>query len=123
MRVFGFVLLILAASPAVADWVKVHENEEWTSYLDPSTLKKDGNIRKEWLLKNRKRRGRNGELSEKSLIEFDCKEGRLRTLTSAIYYDHMASGEIVASAAGRGDWIYVPPGSFGLDLLRFVCAR
>ena len=48
------MLLAIAASNAAAAWVEVSNNEDMTSYIDPATLRRSGNIVKVWELYSRK---------------------------------------------------------------------
>ena len=44
-------LMLLATSPAWAEWVKVYETSNGdTFYIEPATIRKDGNLRKVWVL-------------------------------------------------------------------------
>lgn len=66
------------------------------------------------------RLGPNGERSARQLVEFDCTEGRLRTLQSEGFRDANLSGATVRNALNP-DWVYVAPGTFNEQHLTEVC--
>ena len=58
MRVVLVALLMLATIPAWAEWLKVEENDIGTVfYLDPATIRKDGDLRRVWGLQDLKTPG------------------------------------------------------------------
>ena len=44
------LLLSLVAAPAWAEWVQVSETDHAFYYIDPATIRKDGNLRKFWTI-------------------------------------------------------------------------
>ena len=44
------ILLLLSSSPAYAEWVKVGEDDSYTAYIDPDTIRHKGNRVKVWRL-------------------------------------------------------------------------
>jgi hypothetical protein len=121
-------LLTLLASlvltgPAWAEWVRVGQSEIGYKYIDPATIRKDGNLVRVWSLTNLKQRHKDGELSSRSRIEYDCKQERLKFLSMTEHSGPMASGTELRSAIGDGQWSDIPPGSLSETVLKIVCAK
>ena len=124
MRLVLCLLLALAAAPAWAEWVKVIENDEYTSYIDPATIRKDGNLRRAWEIQDLKQRNKDGEMSFRILSEYDCKEERVRTRSFSVHSDPMALGNTLSNYYGEPDkWRDIPPGTHVKKTMRIVCAK
>jgi len=53
MRRYLIALLILISCSAWADWVEIAETDDGIkTHIDPTTIRKDGNLRKFWTLNN-----------------------------------------------------------------------
>ena len=94
-------LLLLVTGSAWADWVALGAVDDETFYIDPATIRKDGNLRKVWEIVDHKQRQRNGEFSIRSRKEYDCSGERVRTLTLSTHSGPMATGETIASGDPR----------------------
>ncbi len=92
-----------------------------TSYVDLSTIRIEGNRRKIWTLLNTdKPIGR--IRSSKSLIEFDCKEEKARTIYSVAYYGNMGSGESkVMPSSKEEEFIPILPRSLNSKEFQITC--
>ena len=123
MRLVLCLLLTLAALPAWAQWLKASETDTSTFYIDPATIRKDGDLRKVWTINDLKQRHKDGEMSRRSLHEYDCKEERYRTLSISEHSDPMAGGRTISSDNGSGKWNYIAPGTPAQTILRIVCAK
>lgn len=129
MHVFLAAWLMLATTPAWAEWVAVGGSDVSVVYVDSidsasshKVSRKGGSLTRAWVLQDWKARRRDGVLSHRSLTEFDCTEGRSRTLSLAAYSGPMATGTILSFSDMAGNWVYVSaPGTVGASLLRFVC--
>jgi hypothetical protein len=134
MRVVLTLLLISAAAPAWADWVKMGQTEKTVLYvmsdktvfyIDPSTVTKDGNLRKVWEIHDLSDKGPLGERSILIQVEYDCAEKLMRPLHASAKSRPMAQGEILKVEAPAEDWITLRPGKDGdifLKILNIVCA-
>ena len=129
MPVFLAAWFMLATTPAWAEWVAVGGSDVSVVYVDPvdSAIShkighKNGNLTRAWVLQDWKVRRRDGVLSHRSLAEFDCAQGRSRTLSLAAYSGPMATGTILSFSDTAGNWMYLSaPGTVGESLVRFVC--
>ena len=124
MRSFLAALLMFTLMPAWAAWVKVSENDGVTYYIDPTSIRKYGDIVRVWELTDRDARGGNGSLSERWLKEHDCKQGQSRRLSVAEYSERMLTGRMMGGFDVQDErWTYVRPDSIGEDLWKFACSK
>lgn len=125
MRVALCFLLALVAPPAWAEWVKVTVAKDGRAdyYIDPDSIRKDGNLRKVWQIINLKKREKAAVMSWRSLHEFDCKEERIRLLAASSHSEPMAGGKTLWSHDDPGKWDAKPPDSAVEIVLNFVCAK
>ena len=118
-------LVMLIASPVWADWSLVTENDNGTKfYIDYSTIRKDGNLRKVWEVTNFKNSETfNGAvyLSVRARAEYDCKEERKRPLTTTAHSGLLAQGDVVWISESPGNWNYAAPNTSVFEILQRVC--
>jgi len=113
--------LLLVTGPAWAEWLWVAESDYADFYIDPSTIRKDGNLRKVWEIQDLKQRHKDGELSRRFRVERDCKEERYKFLSFSTHSGPMASGTTLTTQLGSGQWDDIPPNSVGETVLKIVC--
>lgn len=123
MRVILCFLISLVAAPAWADWVPMSESDDPATYIDPATVRKDGNLRRASMLENLKQKGKFGELSRQTLVEYDCKEERSRTLSYSLHSEPMSGGQLLLTNDYYGRWTAIVSGTDGAFALYFVCTR
>ena len=115
-------LLVLGASPAWAEWVDVAETRSSLLYIDPSTIRKDGNFRRVWEMSDLKQRT-GGAMSRRILNEYDCKEERRRVISNTSFFEQMGHGSILISDDKLGEWQYIAPKTASSFVLEIVCAK
>ena len=123
MRIILCFLLALVAAPAWAEWVKVAATDTSTFYIDPASIRKDGNLRKVWQINDLNQRHKDGEMSRRVRMEFDCKQERSRSIAISTHSDPMAGGVTLSSGDGSGEWSAIPPDSISGTVLKRVCAK
>ena len=123
MQIVLCLLLALVAAPAWAAWVKVDETDTGSYYIDPTTVRKNGQFRKVWQVHDLKQRAKSGEMSQRVLWEFDCKEGRFRFLSFSTHFEPKATGRTLVSESDTDDWDAVSPNTAAETVLKFVCAK
>ena len=124
MRVVLVALLMLATIPAWAQWLKVEENDIGTVfYLDPATIRTDGNLRRVWGMQDLKTPGSDGALSRRGLNEFNCKEGRFRVLAYSHHSGRMLTGETLLQGDSPSEWHHILPDTPNEVMFKFVCSR
>ena len=116
------LLVLLFAHSAWAEWVKYAEIPVASSYYDPATVKKRGNMVRVWMFTNLWTRV-DGQWSRRALVEFDCKEKLNRILQETSFSGPMMSGEIDSkySSERAGEWEGIEPGSPRATLQSIVC--
>ena len=97
-------LMLLTMSPAWADWVNTDSTDDATYYMDPATVRKDGNLRSAWTLQDYKERQIGGEMSARGRMEFDCKNKRFRVLSVISYSGPMGTGKILGMTGKSTSW-------------------
>jgi len=117
------VPLLLGTGSAWAEWVWVAESSIDDHYIDPATIRKDGNLVKVWEVNNLKQRHKDGELSRRARFEYDCKQERYRLLSFSFHSEAMAGGTTLISEIGSGQWRDVPPESMAEATSKIVCAK
>lgn len=116
-------LMSLVAAPAWAEWVAVSESNDLVAYIEPATIRKNGNFRKVWQVQDLKQRGKGGEMSRRLLIEYDCKDERFRILSTSTHSEPMAEGKTLVLDDAPGKWIAFPPDTPAEDTLEIVCTK
>jgi len=123
------LMLVLAAmsSGAMAEWVLVSQPDIGTKvYLDPLTIKKDGNLGRAWVLFDFSTANTDGVLSRRTLQEYDCKGERRRTLSISTHSEPMAGGSVLYSATNPNPvppWSYITPDTGGVTVFKLVCKQ
>jgi len=126
MRVFICLFIFLVAAPAQAEWVKTWESKTsgTITYFDPETIRKDGNLRKVWILQELRVKGRGyGEMSRRALWEYNCPEEQFRSLQISFHTDPMAKGSRLLTDNKPSDWQHIPPNTGGAILFNLVCSK
>lgn len=121
-KLFLVVLLMLCGS-AWAEWVFVAETDEDFFYIDPATIRKDGNMRRVWRLTSFKQPSKDGTLSHRDRSEFDCTQERYRILELSAHSEPMAGGKVTAIEKGDGLWDEIAPGTPVEEMLNLLCAK
>ena len=114
--------LVLSGS-AWAEWVKIDSSNVSDFYIDPETIRKDGSLRRIWLIQNLKQRNKDGELSEQTRVEYDCKQERFRLLSLSTHSGPMASGTNLFRTGEEATWTDIPPNTVVEVVLKIVCAK
>ena len=120
-----FLMLMLIASPAWADWDFVTGNSyDSKFFIDFQTLRKDGNRVKFWQLMNfsvPNNIGGQNVFSFRSREEIDCKEETARTLTITAFSEKDGEGRNLGSEGESSKWVHIAPSSTKWTILTRVC--
>lgn len=125
MKPFFFSLVMLIASPAWAGWEEVTRGSSSGNvfYIDPATIRKEGNRRKVWAITDLNKAGSLGELSRKIRKEFDCKDERYRFLSISAHSKSMGSGDVLRVDNTVSEWQEVAPETVDEVYLNRVCGK
>jgi hypothetical protein len=111
-------------SNAGPNWVLVSEATDGAkNYVDPSTIRRDGNLTRHWEYLDYASRQPSGEKSTRSFYETDCREERTRIIEFTGFSESMLQGRIIGTSRGTGSWSQIAPGTVGERVMRYVCAR
>ena len=116
-------MLMLPSISAWSAWDAVYETKTAVHYIDPSTVQKDGQLRRVLTLQDLRQRGERGELSMRALMEYDCNAKRVRVVSAAAHRGQMATGDISARVSKPAEWIPIANESSFNTTLRYVCAQ
>ena len=119
------LLLLLALPVGAQEWKAFSQVPgEETHYIDLSSIRVTGHMRRVWTLADLSSRNQYGAQSQRSLVEVDCKEQRIRALTYAELAEPMGRGKVLRSENfdPPDRWFFAVPGSTGAHLVRTVCA-
>ena len=118
------ILLLVVATSVRADWVKVGEDDGSVVYVDAATLVKSGDVRRAWTLSDVKLARADNVASFRTLDDFNCKEGRRRTIFRVTYSGPMATGKVLDSGKPILDkFEVVYPFSPGGWQFEYVCRK
>lgn len=123
-RTLVAVLLLALASPALAEWVRIYEDEGTVGYIDPTTVRNvDGNVRRVHELLDFKVPDPQfkGERSHRFVVDYDCKKKLVSIVSVAGYSERMAKGRLTNAAEPKPNWNQIGPGSHHVRQLRMVC--
>lgn len=123
-------LLVFSDSPASADWVSVEKpypvRELQTLYIDPSTIRREGNFAEVWQLTDYRwmqggPRGTPRFLSTITHKQFECMDKRLRLLAYTEFSHRMAAGTVSNGYVDKDRWLPVEPDSINEALWETLC--
>lgn len=119
------IFLLFFSVNGYCGWFKVVESDSTTTYIDDSKISKKDKFIRVWTLNNmtKPRKLDNGMTYQSyiSLTEIDCREDRMRELSTTLYQDEMGKGSVLISLNEVSKWSFSPPGSVGDNLVKFSC--
>jgi hypothetical protein len=123
MRVVLMLLSLIAAAPALAQWVKVDEKDNAIHYIDRTTITQSGAMRRVWVTQYLREKGPDGEMSRRAFLEYDCAGRRFRYLSIAKHSALAAGGQTPSSqGSSPGQPSYIPAAIDDERVQRIVCA-
>lgn len=122
IRPILFCLLVMFTVPAWAEWEEVAESDSGTSYIDPTTIRKVGTLRRFWEVFDFKTVDVNGGMSMRRLNEYDCATRQYKILSMTEHSKPMAGGSILVTHNNTtGKWARIAPKTIAEKLLTTVC--
>ena len=119
-------LLLFITGSAWAEWVETVKTEKETFYMDPSTIRKDGDSRKVWEIVDYQQRNKDGSMSARLRMEYDCKGERHRFLSFSTHPEPMGGGDALlrnSFDATPDVWKDIPPSTPVVINLKIVCTK
>jgi hypothetical protein len=128
MKTFLFVVALLAPAFAHAEWVKLTSASagEVTVYVDPATIKREGNVVEfSTLFDYTTVRTLSGESFQSATMqnEIDCAGKKNRTLAVSSHSESMAGGHVVSTSTGYEPWTRIAPKTIVSAAFEFVCKK
>ena len=115
------MLFLLTSVSASAEWTHFYETRRTNFYVDNTSTQTVDGKRQVWILGNSKARKASGEISFKSLQQFDCKEKMNRGLVYATFSEEMADGEKLSETNVPSAWTLVLTDTAEETLFRQMC--
>ena len=122
MKKLFLVGLMMLAGSAWAEWVIYETTDTNTFYYDPTTIRKDGNMRQVWVLLNWRKRDKDNVMSHRLRYEYDCKQERYRFLAISVHTEPMAGGEILLQNLDT-PWIDIAPATAAEAMFKIACLK
>lgn len=123
MKKFFLIALALFGGTVWAEWLLAGETDEGNLYIDTLSVRRDGSMRQVWELTDLRQRDEGGELSRRTLVQYDCARDRTKVLSTSTYSEPMTAGITLVSVAREGLWKEVPPGTAYAKAFIIVCAQ
>jgi hypothetical protein len=117
--------LLLSTGSGWAEWQEIGRSVNAVIYIDPETIRKNGNLRRVWTLVDSTGKSKDGSMSTRMREEYDCKDERKRVLSISTHSEAMASGNQLLSHtyAEPTQWQDIPPNTGTVEILKLVCAK
>ncbi len=122
MKFIVLLLLAVASATSHAMWVTVTRNEVATVYIDSMSIQKMGYNRRVWVVYDLNTPDATGQQSVKSHIDYDCTEGKYKTLSASSHPNKMGNGPAIKALPVPDGWRPVSQDSMSRQLFAFACA-
>lgn len=124
-------MLLLAATSAWADWMKVADDGDTVYYVDAASVGEKDGLRRVAVIHDYAKPEPGGVRSRQVSYEIQCATERLRSVAATEHSEPMAQGKVVRSWERASDWHYVaartgsniPSRTPYWSIVRFVCSR
>lgn len=116
------IALLSIANVSHAMWVTVTQNEVATVYVDSASIVKIHHNKRVWVVYDLKDVDNSGQRSVKSYIDYDCAEGKYKTMSATSHANKMGNGPVIKSLPVPEGWRPVSQDSMSRQLFAFACA-
>ena len=121
-KLFIAALSFFFANFSWAEWKKVHENSDSSFYIDHTTVRKNGALRRFWEVQNYKVKDSRGISSVLSKLEVNCLDDTARYLARSTHSEPLGKGlTLQPSDAEELISFHVPPNTPIVYLMKHVC--
>ena len=122
MKFIVLIFLAVVSAASHAMWDTVTRNEVATVYIDSSAITKMGYNRRVWVVYDLQSPDKTGQQSVKSYIDYDCTEGKYKTLSASSHPNKMGNGPAIKALPVPEGWRPVSQDSMSRQLFAFACA-
>lgn len=131
-RLLPIILLVLSGGPAFAEWVALESQYQslglQTVYVDPATIRREGDLVTLWQLtdytwKQGNIIGSRRFASTTTHKEFDCTGKRVRLLAFTDFLGHMGTGSAASGYVDQDTWLPVEPETLNHALWEVACGQ
>lgn len=126
-RLLYFALTLAFSSPCFSKWTILREGDGYIKYYDIDTVKKIDSIIQIWTMKDFKKPQKNGNLSTKYFMKYDCNLKRYKILSIIEYETNMGRGrkftykKNISNELEEINWTHTKSNSEEDDSLRLLC--
>ena len=114
--------LALGLGSAHAMWVTVTRNEVATVYVDSAAIVRNQHFKRIWVVYDLKVPDSGGARSAKSYIDYDCAEGKYKTITATSHAQPMGQGPALKAQPAPAEWRPVSQDTLSMQIYSFACA-
>ena len=122
MKFIVLFWLTVASAASHAMWVTVTRNEVATVYIDSSAISRMGYNRRVWVVYDLTSPDKTGQQTVKSYIDYDCTEGKYKTLSATSHPNKMGNGPAIKALPVPEGWRPVSQDSMSRQLFSDACA-
>jgi len=115
--------LLCQAGLAIADWEAVDENHLAVVYIDPDKIRASSVYPQAWHLFDLFYKTKAGVKSRLVLMEYDCHDGRRRSLAFASKSDAMGEGKTLFTSTQATPWKPVAGETVGEKVIEMLCGH
>ena len=131
MKFLWPLLLLLVSTTTSADWLRIKgaDNNAAEKFIETTSIRQTGpmnTMRRVWEMSNFAKFTADKALSIKTLMEYDCKDRRIRVLEENYFSEHLAKGEAltqVGNAVLPSNWSGIDKGSTVETIFYRLCPQ
>ncbi|OQW35251.1 MAG: hypothetical protein A4E19_16920 [Nitrospira sp. SG-bin1] len=112
--------------PLFAEWLLVDRNDKAKIYVDPESIRRNGEVVSVWVLddlKTAQNRGLSTFLSTRAQEEHDCSQKRFRLVAIERFAGNMGTGNSIYKKSGESHWAPIPRESMAQSVWKYVCGK
>ena len=124
--ILSLVFTVTLSSPSYAKWTKVVESLNGNIfYVDKEEIRKHDGYVHYWVLTDYLKPSRRGNLSNKTLLQGDCKLSRVKSLQEHYFTGKAGRGtmKVWKPNKSQSKWWDLPPDSNFAIILKSVCSQ
>jgi len=127
-KIFTFIGLLVITSSSMADWTMLGKGEGRTSYIDLSTIHKQGNLVKVWVLYDFLNEAETQDgykfLSSAVQMEVNCEEEQIHIVLMSAYSKNMAQGiTVMPNKESQNKWHSAAPNTGESNVMKVACGK